>query len=203
MSEEILNVISPLGVAASVAAIERLSDKQSDRHAALTRQLQQCEYEAQRAFDQYDQAEPANRLVTAVLEQRWNEKLETVNRIKTALETDETIPQSLSLAERETITELGRNFSSVWNDTSCSMVLKKKIARTLINEIIVDLDDETQQLHFIIHWHGGCHTNFARPKPRSGAVQHKTSLEDRELIAKMARRYGGDEIARVLSKLVP
>jgi hypothetical protein len=65
-------------------------------------------------------------------------------------------------------------------------VLKKKIARTLINEIIVDLDDETQHLHFIIHWHG--HTPFAMPKPLSGAVLHKTALEDRELIAKMALR---------------
>jgi hypothetical protein len=58
------------------------------------------------------------------------------------------------------------------------MVLKKKIARTLINEIIVDLDDETQQLHFIIHWHGGCHTRFEMPKPLSGALLHKTALED-------------------------
>jgi hypothetical protein len=57
------------------------------------------------------------------------------------------------------------------------MVLKKKIARTLINEIIVDLDDETQQLHFIIHWHGGCHTRFEMPKPLSGALLHKTALE--------------------------
>ncbi len=81
------------------------------------------------------------------------------------------------------------------------MVLKKQIARTLINEIIVDLDDETQQLHFIIHWHGGCHTTFAMPKPRSGAVVHKSALEDRELITKMARRYTDDEIARCLSKL--
>ncbi|MCP5010148.1 MAG: recombinase family protein [Aestuariibacter sp.] len=201
VSEEILKALSPLGIAASVAAIERLSDKQSDRHTALTRQLQQCEYEAQRAFDQYDQAEPANRLVTEVLEQRWNEKLEAVNRIKTELDTDDSVPQSLSPVEKEAVIELGKNFTTIWNDPSCSMVLKKKIARTLINEIIVDLDDETQQLHFIIHWHGGCHTAFAIPKPRSGAVQHKTALEDRELITKMARRYGDDEIARCLSKL--
>ncbi len=39
------------------------------------------------------------------------------------------------------------------------------------------------------------------PKPLSGSVLHKTALEDRELIAKMAQRYGDDEIARVLSKL--
>ena len=179
-----------------VAAIERLSDKQSDRHAALLRLLQQCEYEAQRAFDQYDQVDPLNRLVTEVLEQRWNEKLEAIDSIKTELDEVDNNHQPLGPAERETIINLRRNFSSVWNDLSCSMVLKKQIARTLINEIIVDLDDETQQLHFIIHWHGGWHTAFAMPKPRSGAVQHKTALEDRELITKMARRYDDDEIAR-------
>jgi hypothetical protein len=35
------------------------------------------------------------------------------------------------------------------------MVLKKKIARTLINEIVVDLDEAAQALQMIIHWHGG------------------------------------------------
>jgi hypothetical protein len=81
------------------------------------------------------------------------------------------------------------------------MVLKKKIARIVIEEIIVDLDDDGQQLHFIIHWQGGCHTEFEMPKPLSGALAHKTSLEDIELIKKMAKRYRDDEIARVLSKL--
>lgn len=53
----------------------------------------------------------------------------------------------------------------------------------------------------VIHWHGGCHTALRMPKPLSGAVAHKTALEDVELIIAMARRYGDDEIARVLSKL--
>ena len=38
-------------------------------------------------------------------------------------------------------------------------------------------------------------------KPMSGAVAHKTALEGVELIKTMARRYGDDETARVLSKL--
>lgn len=38
-------------------------------------------------------------------------------------------------------------------------------------------------------------------KPPSGAVAHKTALEDVELIERMAVRYGDDEIARVLSRL--
>ena len=201
MSEEILKAISPLGVEASVAAIEQHNDHESDRRAALTRQCQQLEYEAQRAFEQYDQADPANRLVTEVLEQRWNEKLEAVNKLKAELDAQQDAAPPLSQAEKAAILALGENFASVWEDPACPMVLKKKIARTLINEILVDLIEETQQLHFIIHWHGGCHTRFEMAKPLSGAVLHKTSLEDLELIRNMARRYRDDEIARVLSKL--
>ena len=68
-------------------------------------------------------------------------------------------------------------------------------------EIMVDLDAAAQRLSLVIHWHGGCHTAFTMPKPRSGAVAHKSALEDVELITRMARRYRDDEIARVLSKL--
>jgi hypothetical protein len=96
---------------------------------------------------------------------------------------------------------LGKNFAAVWNDPACPMTLKKRIARTLINEIVVDLDESAQELHIVIHWHGGCHTAFTMAKPQSGALAHKTALEDVELITRMAHRYRDDEIARVLSKL--
>lgn len=201
VSEEILNALSPLGVAASLSAIEQRSVKGSDRREALRRQLQQLDYEVHRAFDQYNQVDPTNRLVAEVLEQRWNEKLEALTQLKTELDAAELVPQPLSRAEKETIVALGENFASVWHDPACPMVLKKKIARTLINEIIVDLDDDTQQLHFVLHWHGGCHTRFEMRKPLSGALLHKTALEDVELIRNMARRYRDDESARVLSKL--
>jgi len=200
VSEEILSAITPLTMAASLAAIEQRNATGSDRRQALTRQLQQLDYEASRAFDQYNQADPANRLVAEVLEQRWNEKLEALAKLKTELDA-ELAPQPLSRVEQEAILALGENFAAVWNDPECPMVLKKKIVRTLINEIMVELDDDTQQLHFIIHWHGGCHTRFEMRKPLSGAIVHKTALEDVVLIRKMAHRYRDDEIARVLSKL--
>ncbi len=201
LNEEILKAISPHGLKASVAAIERLSDQGSDKRAALQRQIQQVQYEAQRAFEQYDQADPANRLVTQVLEQRWNDKLETLERLKGELDTHSDATASLTPTETEAILALGHDFGAAWNDPACPMVLKKKIARTLLNEIVVDLDEAAQTLQMIIHWHGGCHTALTMPKPQSGAVVHKTALEDLELITQMARRYGDDEIARVLSKL--
>ena len=80
------------------------------------------------------------------------------------------------------------------------MPLKKKIIRTVVEEVIVNLDEVNQILKFIIHWKGGCHTEFEMPKPPSG-IGRKTAEQDLEIIRKMAVRYGDDEIARVLNKL--
>lgn len=201
LSEEILKAISPLGIEASLAAIEHRHAAESDRRAVLTRELEQREYEAHRAFEQYDQADPHNRLVAEVLERRWNEKLAAVDTVKAALAAEQAGAPPLTADERASILALGEEFPSVWNAPSCPMVVKKKIVRTLINEIIVDTDDTGCELHFIVHWQGGCHTTFDMPKPLSGAVAHKTALEDLELITRMAPRYEDEKIARVLSKL--
>ena len=201
LSEEILQAISPHGLAASTAAIEQLSTQGSDQRAAQQRQLQQAQYETQRAFDQYNQVDPANRLVADVLEQRWNEQLEAMATLQSKLDTHSDATATLSLAEKAVIEDLGKDFAAVWDNPTCPMALKKKIARTLINEIVVSLDDDTKELRLIIHWHGGCHTAFKMLKPLSGAVVHKTALEDVALITQMACRYRDDEIARVLSKL--
>ena len=65
----------------------------------------------------------------------------------------------------------------------------------------MDLDAAAAQLNLVIYWHGGSHTAVTMPRPLSGAVAHKTALEDVELFTRMAQRYRDDEIARVLSKL--
>ena len=51
------------------------------------------------------------------------------------------------------------------------MELKKKIIRTVIEEIVVDLDEPGQTLNFVTHWKGGCHTEFTMDKPRSGVAR--------------------------------
>lgn len=201
MSERLLEVLSPHGVEASLVALDKLADEDNDRRGTLERQLQQTRYEAERAFAQYDEAEPRNRLVADVLEQRWNDKLKEQQRLETELERLSSGRSPLTPAMEAAVRALGRDFAVVWNDPDCPMTLKKRMARTLIHEIVVDLDDSTQELHFVVHWHGGCHSAWRMPKPRSGAVAHKTALEDVELIERMAVRYGDDEIARVLSKL--
>jgi DNA invertase Pin-like site-specific DNA recombinase len=73
-SEQVLETISPLTLEASVHAAQSYEAAQHETPHALRWQMQQVEYEAARAFAQYDQADPQPRLVTSQLESRWNAK---------------------------------------------------------------------------------------------------------------------------------
>ena len=199
-TEELLRVLSPYGMRASIHAEKILSSKDGDKVKAFEQKVGQLEYEASRAFEQYNQVDPRNRLVASELERRWNEKLEELEDARNQLRTIEHERDCISDEEKEKILAFGERFSEAWENEYCSNSLRKKIIRTIIEEVIVHFDEENKMLNFVIHWKGGCHTEFEMPKPVSGVGQ-KTSLEDLEIIREMASRYGDDAIARVLNKL--
>jgi DNA invertase Pin-like site-specific DNA recombinase len=197
---ELVKVLSPLGTRAAVEAIERRRSGERERREAMARQLEQVEYEAKRAFEQYDEVDARNRLVAAELEQRWNERLERMKRLRAELAELDAELRPLSEEEQARILKLGERFSEVWESAACPVELRKKIIRTVVEEVIVSIDQAGKKLHLVIHWKGGSHTALEMEKPRSG-VGRQTSLQDLEVIRRMAVRYGDDEIARVLTKL--
>jgi len=200
IGEEVVRVLSPWGIRASLEALEQLTATDAARRDALTRQLEQAEYEARRAGEQYHAVDARNRLVAAELERRWNAALEDVERVRATLAALEQTTPVLSEEERVAVRTMGERFADVWHSAACPPELKKKILRTVVEEILVTHDEASDTLRFTLHWAGGTHTALEMPKPRSGVGQ-ATALEDLELIRRMAERYGDDEIARVLNKL--
>ncbi len=175
LGDELLRVISPLGVRASLEALAQLGVQNDARREALRQQVDQLDYEARRAFEQYNEVDPRNRLVAAELERRWDAKLQELERVRSALSDLEREARPLTAEEEHEILAVGEDFARVWHSADCPVELKKKIARVLIEEIIVDLDDGTNRLSLIIHWKGGSHSRFEMEKPRSG-VGRKTSV---------------------------
>ncbi len=200
IGDEVCALLSPQGVRASLAALEKTDAEGGQHLKALERQLQQAQYEADRAGAQYDLCDPNNRLVADTLERRWNEKLAKVAELSGVLQVEITKHHTLTAADRQAILGLGRRFGEVWNDPRSDSRLKKRLVRAVIKEIIVDIDDAQQQLRFVVHWHGGVHTQLTLPRPLSAAKAHKTAEEDSALIERLAVRYSDAEIARVLSK---
>jgi hypothetical protein len=200
LGQELLTVISPLGVEASLKALEELSAGDAAQRGALSNKLEQLEYEAKKAFEQYNAVDARNRLVAGELERRWNEKLEEVETTKQRLSSLDGKHCSLSSDEDARIRLMGENFAESWQSDHCPPTLKKMIFRTAIEEIIVRADAENKTLEFTIHWSGGTHTQLKMERPRS-ATDTATPVEALEIIRRMAVRHGDDQIASVLNRL--
>src|SRR3954452_9538290 len=199
-SEEVLKAISPLGVKASLKAIDDLTAGEAAQRTTLASKLEQLEYEARRAFEQYDVVDARNRLAAAELERRWNEKREEIEIVRQQLTALSEKRHSLSAEEEADILSMGENFVAVWHSDRCLPALKKMIFRTVIEEIIIRADHSKKILHFTLHWKGGVHTQLQMDRPRS-ATETATSIEALEIIRRMAIRHGDDQIASVLNRL--
>jgi DNA invertase Pin-like site-specific DNA recombinase len=200
LGQELLRVISPFGVEASLRALEELSAGDAAQRAALSSKLEQLEYEAKKAFEQYDVVDARNRLVAGELERRWNEKLEEITTVKQRLSSLNEKRYSLSSEEEARIRLMGENFAEIWRSDRCPSTLKKMIFRTAIEEIIVREEKQNKTLQFTIHWNGGTHTQLEMERPRP-ATEMTTPMEALEIIRRMSVRHGDDQIASVLNRL--
>ena len=106
-------MIAPLGLEASLRALEELSAGGAAQRAALSRQLEQLVYEAKKAFEQYDAVDARNRLAASELERRWNEKLEEIEAVKQRLSSLDAQRYSLSPEEEIRIRSMGDHLAGV------------------------------------------------------------------------------------------
>jgi DNA invertase Pin-like site-specific DNA recombinase len=199
LSSEVVRVLSPLGIDASLRAAEQLESRGGERRGALQRQCTQLEYEVTRAFEQYNEVDPRNRLVAAELERRWNAKLEELERARANLAELDARQRPVSVEERQELAAFAERFAQAWNHPACPIDLKKQIIRSVIEEVVVN-ETEPGKLSVIVHWKGGSHTTFALEKTDPKRAT-RTADENLEVIRKMAPRHGDDAIARALNKL--
>ena len=72
--------------------------------------------------------------------------------------------------------------------------------RTLIHEIVVDVNAEAGELILIIHWKGGVHTELRLPRRRRGQNGSQTSKDIVDAVRVLARTCSDDWIAAALNR---
>ena len=157
-----------------------------------------AQYEADRAFEQFDLCDPKNRLVTDSLEARLNGKLADLQTAKERLHELATENPELSDRHLSRLSELGRDFPSAWNHASANPKLKKQLLRAAIEEVIVRHDTEKQRLEVTIHWKGGVHTRI-QVKQRIPNRSTKTDAALTTLVRELAAELADADIARILN----
>lgn len=201
IQETLLGVVEPGAIAAAIEAERNLASQRDQVQDALLRDLEAARYAADRAFRQYDAADPENRLVTSELEMRWNNALARVGEIEARITKHRTVTPQPSPMSVSQMTALAENLRTVWTAPTTDARLKKRIVRTLINEVVADLDDGTSEIVLVIHWVSGVHTELRLPKRRRGqrnatpddivdAVRQLVLIANDDLIAGVLNRNG-------------
>ena len=197
----VFSAVEPSGVEVALRAWELNCNDQSNRRRALEMALEKARYEADRARRQYDAVEPENRLVSAELEARWNGALAQVAEAEIRLQVLNASFQPLSDAQRRRLLELGSDLRAAWEHPEAPVALKKRILRTVINEIVADVDESKQELVFQIHWVGGVHSTLRLHKNRVGQHQRTTNRDVTELVRDLAQVCSDQSIASILNRL--
>jgi hypothetical protein len=200
VSAEILRVVKPPALEAALLAYHEEIQKQDEVLTALERELEAARYASQRAQRQYDAADPENRLVADELERRWNQALGRQREIESRIAQHCAADKQRPAATLEEFSALAEQLEQLWEHPDTDMRLKKRIVRSLIHEVVVDVDTAASEVVLIIHWKGGVHTEVRVPRRRRGQSSANTARETIDAVRVLARICSDAFIANVLNR---
>jgi DNA invertase Pin-like site-specific DNA recombinase len=198
VEEALLGVVGPGAIAAATAAAEQAMGQWDQVRHALGRDLEAAHYAVDRAFRQYDAADPANRLVAGELEARWNRSLARVAEVEGKIAAHDAAAAP-PVVDPSTLGLMASNLKAVWAAPTTDARLKKRIVRTLIHEVVADIDDEASEIVLIVHWGGGAHSEMRLPKRRRGQ-RNSTSTNILEAVRQLVFIASDDLIAGLLNR---
>jgi hypothetical protein len=209
---------NPIDATAAAAFFEALAPAELDAYAraiatrretdcamlrAQTQQVERLRYRTALAEHQFDQVDPANRLVAVELERRWEEALRDLRQAEASLAKaqaeDSEVPVQLDDELRAAFADAGRRLPEIWHGATLTRGRKKALLRCLIDKVVIHRTT-TDTIHMRIVWRGGDASVFDVPVS-VGSLSALSRHEEMEMrVLECARAGQNDtEIAVELS----
>lgn len=195
-----LEALEPARLTAALAAAERL---ESDREAALKHwrlDVEHAAYAASQAERRYQAVDPDNRLVARSLEREWEKCLKALDaaRIELALR-EQARPLKLTQDERERLSTLGLDLSTVWQAPTTTRRDQKELLRTLIEDITLSVDRNRKEARLVLRWKGGEISTLELALPRTRPAPVQTDEETVDLVRRLAKQHSDAVIASIVN----
>jgi len=198
VARELLRAVEPLAIEAAFEAERMHRKRQEDQRQILDLELQQARYEARLAERRYAACDPDNRLIAAQLEKNWETALRRVRDLEARQPAEG--PSTIEV-DPLSFANLADNLSAAWNAPNVTMRARQQLLRTLIADIIVDVDDVVREVVLTIHWQGGQHSELRVGKPRAGEHGCATTEDALAVMRSMAGRWSDEHIAASLNRM--
>lgn len=198
IARELLRATEPLAIEATFEAERMHRERQEDRRQILDLELRQARYEAGLAERRYAACDPDNRLIAAQLEKNWEMALRRVRDLEARQPAES--PSTIAV-DPATFANLADNLQAAWDAPDVTMRARQQLLRTLIADIVVDVDEAVRDVVLIIHWRGGLHSELRVRKPRTGEHGCATTEDALAVMRSMAGRWSDEHIAASLNRM--
>jgi hypothetical protein len=200
LSQRVVEVVNSDQIHLALEVLHELEQRDEGLTGQWRMRLQRADYEAQLAQRRYEQVDPANRLVAASLEQRWNEAL---NRLEETRQEFADFQRGHGLAvtaeQRVEILVLAKDFRRLWNASTTSAKDKKRMLRLLVKDITVERLTEPRQVLLHVRWQGGAYEDITTDLPLPIADRLRYPREIVERVRRLATDQTDGEIADSLN----
>jgi len=190
ISAKLLQAVQPAELELSLQVMEKLLVEEDVADKAWKLSIERANYEVKRAERQYQNVEPENRLVARSLESNWNEKLLDLAKLQEECE-QYLLQRSWRPTEQDKvdILSMAKELPRIWNSQTTTPKEKKRILRTLIEDITVFAEAKESRIRLGIRWKSQfCEEIYAeKPLPKSMTRKHtqKTVETIRDLSSNM------------------
>ena len=198
---QIIEAVSAHAVEAALKAAQLAAHADADIRQALCRELEEARYEASLAATRYEVVDPTKRLVARELEARWNAALERVAQLHERLDWLDADGARRPPIDRAALLALAYDLPSAWNAPDTDPRTKQRIARILIQEVVIDLDEKSNEAVVTLHWAGGRHTEVRVARVRTGRYPADRHPSPVEVIRKLGGQWPDRQLAVTMNRM--
>jgi DNA invertase Pin-like site-specific DNA recombinase len=164
----ILDALSDHALEAAILAADQAARAADDVRQAMSRELEEARYEASLAERRYNVVDPTKRHVARELEARWNAALERASQLEQRIARRDSDAEQQPKIDRAALMQLAHDLPAAWNAPATDARTRQRLTRILIQEVLIDLDDASNEAVITVHWTGGRHTELRVPRVRCG-----------------------------------
>ena len=169
VARQLLAAVQPAALEASLAAVAGVERQRAELARQWQLQRERAAIAVDRAARQYQACEPENRLVARELERRWEDALKARRRLDDEYDRFmRSAPAELSDTALSSIRALAADLPAVWSAATTTPADRQRIARLLLERVVLTVDKSSERVDVMLHWVGGtvCPHTIIRPVTR-------------------------------------
>ena len=201
IAQRILSALVPAQVEIALNALAEVEQRDQALDHQWQLKIQRAEYEGQLAQRRFEEVDPANRLVAATLEQRWEHALRELEGLRLQYrQYQEKQTPPLSPDQQTQVRLLANDLPRLWRALTTTDKDRKQILRLLLKDITLEKRPIAHQAILHLRWQGGATEDLVIQLPPKAADRWRYPDALVNKVRQLAQQQTDQQIAFALNQ---